>query len=542
MSRLISLGDPAALDPALVGIKASLLAGALQRGHPVLPGLIVPVAESRLAARAALSALAAGDMGAARRRAAGAAIEPSLLGALSGVGALGDSLIARSSTNLDDDGRWSGAFASVAELSPPEIAIGVRSCWASVFSPDSLARAELAGLAFGAVEVAVLIQRQVTPAAGGWAKVGAGSVSVAAVRGHPGRLFAGWADGIQAEFTSDGSLLGPVQSLLVDKELLTRAARLAQRLYEQFGARRLEWAVEDGRVIILQIGPAEADRYPTESDTPDVFRARAYRRLASVLIRRRGPLADLLLAPWAAAAPNRIRSLPSAGGPKALFDSAKRLSLDLSRTVQHACGIERDIMIDRLAAGDRDTAECLSKVTIDGESAGQLLGAVEELGKALVARRLIGDPRAVWWQSEQWVGEAVHREAAVPPAAQRPVDRWGDVLFCTTKQHGEHKAGHGASEGRAVGNLVRVDNASDAGRLRAGDILLTSQPFPSLAPLLWKASGLIALAGSPAAHLCEVARSLHVPAVVSVPMPTSGRDPVVALDGSSGGVWHWDER
>ena len=70
-------------------------------------------------------------------------------------------------------------------------------------------------------------------------------------------------------------------------------------------------------------------------------------------------------------------------------------------------------------------------------------------------------------------------------------------------------------------------------------------PVPNLAPLLWDAAGVVTVAGSPAAHLFESARSLNVPAVCSVDLEdflgpnlaeTTGKF-TLAVDGSRGMVY-----
>jgi pyruvate,water dikinase len=71
-----------------------------------------------------------------------------------------------------------------------------------------------------------------------------------------------------------------------------------------------------------------------------------------------------------------------------------------------------------------------------------------------------------------------------------------------------------------------------------GRILVVHQPLTQYAPLLWKAAGLVSETGGQAAHLCEVARSLHVPAVVGVHLSGVLDGSVIALDGATGEVWH----
>ena len=67
-------------------------------------------------------------------------------------------------------------------------------------------------------------------------------------------------------------------------------------------------------------------------------------------------------------------------------------------------------------------------------------------------------------------------------------------------------------------------------------------PLPGLAPMMWGAAGLVTGAGSPAAHLLEVAHSLRVPAVVGCPLDawlerSAGERVLAAVDGAAGAVY-----
>jgi phosphoenolpyruvate-protein kinase (PTS system EI component) len=61
--------------------------------------------------------------------------------------------------------------------------------------------------------------------------------------------------------------------------------------------------------------------------------------------------------------------------------------------------------------------------------------------------------------------------------------------------------------------------------------------------MMWGAAGLVTGAGSPAAHLLEVAHSLRVPAVVGCPLDermaaaAAGTRVIAAVDGVAGAVF-----
>ena len=74
------------------------------------------------------------------------------------VHSLGGRVIVRSSSPLEYDPRWAGAFTSVAEVGPDDVLTAVRSCWAAAFAVDPLARLDASGLPLDALELGILIQ------------------------------------------------------------------------------------------------------------------------------------------------------------------------------------------------------------------------------------------------------------------------------------------------------------------------------------------------------------------------------------------------
>jgi phosphohistidine swiveling domain-containing protein len=282
-SRVVPLGGTEAA--AIVGAKAAGLSAALRAGLPVLPGWVVPCEQARAATFAAASMVRRGAPAAARRAALSLPLDSVLATELAEAAvSLGGRVIVRSSSPLESDPRWSGAFSSIAEIGAAEIATAVRSCWAAAFAVDPLARLESCGLAPEALELAVIIQAELRPDAGGIARVavaasnagGADSrgrdavVQVEGVAGHPGPLLAGWADGVSAwlrmparptatpENMGTGSL-GPVPPTagselaeLIGSRLAYSVAELAARVYRSLGDDTIEWAIQDGKVWLLQ--------------------------------------------------------------------------------------------------------------------------------------------------------------------------------------------------------------------------------------------------------------------------------------------------
>ncbi|HEX6131668.1 MAG TPA: PEP/pyruvate-binding domain-containing protein, partial [Actinomycetota bacterium] len=184
MVASIALTDPAARDPTAVGRKASLLAEAAAAGLPALPGAVLPLEASAGAIGAGVRALAEGGPPAAYL--AASAVDPPA-DAIAPLAGVAPSVVVRSSTPYDDDGRWSGAFASYLDVGPGDVPVAVRGCWASAVSRDVLERCEATGVRPADVRVAVLVQPWVAFDVGGTARVtrdGAVRVTAAAAGPH----------------------------------------------------------------------------------------------------------------------------------------------------------------------------------------------------------------------------------------------------------------------------------------------------------------------------------------------------------------------
>lgn len=302
--RLLALSDPAAAGPAAageVGAKAARLAAALRAGLPVLPGWVVPVSEGRPAAQAGADAVAAAGMPAGRRAVLGRPLDPGLVAELeAAVQQLGGRVIIRSSSPLEGDARWAGAFSSVAEVGPEDVAVAVRSCSAAAFAVDPLERLAASGLPPAALELGLVIQPELRPDAGGVARVtgGVGSdpreVSVEGVAGHPGALLSGWAEGVSAQVrlrapaldqaapgrvaVSDGGL-----TAVVGRDVVVAVASLAARAWRELGDNMIEWAAADGAVWLLQsLRSAPAHEAPAGTPQPAVQASAAVQRSAAV--------------------------------------------------------------------------------------------------------------------------------------------------------------------------------------------------------------------------------------------------------------------
>ena len=538
---LVSLDDRAALDRGTVGGKAALLARARQLGFNVLPGLVVPIAASRQAVEVGLAALEERGMAAARSAVGAVAVDPALIDDLGRARELGSVFVVRSSSELDGNGAWSGAFASFGGVAPAELAIAVRACWASLLAPNVVRRSAEAPTTAARHGIAVLIQPQLLAKAGGWARITGARIEVAAVRGAPGPLLQGWERGARY-IVRDGAVDSDPDPGPLSAADVMELAEIALRAQSQLGVDHLEWAAADDGFVIFQLDPPTA-RSPAPDclSGPGSFATAPFQRLARILAGRSGPLADRLLVPWAAAAPDRWAPIVDAGAPPVeLLRQAHAMARALNDQVAEAAGLTSGTLDDRLTAGDGLVSERLAGTVAGAEAVGRILGAVEAIAAQLMARGLIEDSAQIWWQSADWVAEAL---ASSPrrAAARRLGDRWADLIFAVTASVGADFQGLPASAGRATGPAVFVDEAEAAGpaALRTGQVMVVERPLIVFAPLLWKAAALVSRTGSPAAHLCEVARSLRVPAVVSAPVQPAAGGTILAVDGERGIVWDW---
>lgn len=80
-----------------------------------------------------------------------------------------------------------------------------------------------------------------------------------------------------------------------------------------------------------------------------------------------------------------------------------------------------------------------------------------------------------------------------------------------------HFGGVCASNGIACGEVFKVDTSAEMRQFPKGAVLVLAHPLPEWAPLLGKASAVIAESGSEAGHLATVSREFGIPALFSLP-------------------------
>lgn len=542
MTDVLPLHGSATREPVRAGVKAALLAQAAERGFHVLPGAVLDLDASAPAILAGAEALRSG--GRAQAYLAASAVEVDA-GALATLAGSSDRLIVRSSTALDGDGRWSGAFASYLDVPPADLAAAVRGCWASAFTRDALGRADSTGLEPGSQRIAVLVQPFVPFAYGGTARHDAtdGGVRIAAARGGAHLVVAG-ERATTVTVAADGGLEG-ADAGAIPVDLLTTVARLAREVAAAFGVGTIEWGATAEAVLLLQIGPAAAEPGadalgPVASGGHAVPAAAA--RIAEIVARFRGPLADDLVLPWALAAREVPEVAPIAvpSTDVELRGAVRDVRAAADELVRAAWGREQGTapteVIRRLRSGEVEAALDLlvSARPSDAGSAGSVLGLLAGIGRALEERGVLPAAEIVWQLQPEELDRAVEGEA--PPSRVGP-DRWEAFLAESSLALGTTVAGTAITPGLGAGRLHVVRSLRDIGRPSPRAVLAAEAPLTQLAPLLWRCAGFVASSGNAGAHLFEVAESLGVPAVIGIDLERLGPSgTLVAVDGSAGVV------
>jgi len=253
--RVVRLDDPEALDVSAVGAKAAGLARARRTGLPALDGFVVTLAASAEPLSQAAEELARRGSGAARMVLLRGELDEALTAEIAEAAAeLAEPLIARSSSALEGEGTWAGAFASLPELRRDEVPKALRSVWSAMFTLEALERFEAAGIEPGGAGMGVLVQTELAPDSGGAATVDEiGAVSISAVKGSPRDLLAGWVPGVRATVGPDGGISGDEALESIGAATLGDVAALARRAAAELDCNLVEWAVAGGAPVLLQV-------------------------------------------------------------------------------------------------------------------------------------------------------------------------------------------------------------------------------------------------------------------------------------------------
>lgn len=519
---VIGLDDPSATEVALSGAKGAALARARAAGFPVLDGFVVSPAASVEALSAGAEVLEPAGSGAARMAVIRFQPDAALLADIAVAAAdLPAPLIVRSSSVLEGEGEWSGAFTSVPEVAYDEIPKAARSVWATCFALDVLDRFEAAGLEPGRAPMGLLVQPEIVPDFGGAAMVDAqGAVILTAVKGSPRDLMAGWEPGTRATYER-GTFVGQEVIDLMGRALPQEVVGLALRVQVELAHNLIEWAVLDGRLVLLQVRDSVVTEVRDPVAIPAALGHPDALHLACLTQRYPGALGEELVLGWLPGMlrepvePRPVEPRPVEKGVERedLMAVARQLAADLTaqawdepppQAMAHARQVLRRLRSDR----PNESIDALRGLRpVDTEAAARLLGMYEDLACTTVPHR-------------------------------RGRDRWEPLLAGVAALQGEAFTGWGSVGGIGAGRLVWVESPERTDHVRPRDIVVAQYPLPNFSPLLWDAAGVITLGGASSAHLFEVARSLTVPAVFDCPLGDVVRDgPVLGmLDGDAGRV------
>ena len=553
-ARLVWLDEAEARNTALVGAKAGRLAEARRQGLPVLDGFVVPVESSAAAVGDGAAALRSRRNSGAARTAVFDHGIPHLASELAAAAEkLGETLVVRSSSRVEAGGIWAGAFATYLGLRPDEVAVGVIGCWASIFNPATLRRAEIAGIEPGDIGMGVLVQPELSPVCGGTATVGGGGeVTVVTIPGHPGPLGAGRQPAEVAVVAGDGAIHDGDNSRWSPD--LRRVARLARQASERMGCRHIEWAKDgSGDIYLLQAQPGARTRpgsVPPPAPRPS-WRGNPYLlRMVRMMVRYPGPVGERWVWPWAI---GMDPPAPVAG------ESTCRTCAGIAAEVregtaalaaQRRRGMAGDDALEGAwsALGRGDPAPLLALIQRSGpvnatEAAAQVR-RLADLAVSLADAGVIPSPGWMWYLDPGTLNEPEGRKQGL--GRRIGISRWDPFIYEVTASQGESISGLPSAPGWGAGRLRAVRTAEDAAQVSPREVIAARQPIGNLAPLLWNAAGLITSEGSPGAHLFEVAEWMGVPAVSGVGIDAwmeagsrcsgPGEERIVAVDGDRGRV------
>ena len=357
----------------------------------------------------------------------------------------------------------------------------------------------------GSFPMAVLIQRELEPVAGGTAQIEEdGSVLVHGIKGSPAPLLQGWVNGSRA--SRGEGWQGDELIDLIGSDTLEEIGSQLEDARNSLGATRCEWVMED-RVWLVQLGQSNPATGPIT--TPIEVGDPGLVPVARVAARAPGRLGEELILPWAIA--GGLPRAPSSRPGLSPLTAGEAIELR-DRLVSQVWG---------LPAGQALVAAA--------QSFKALLGPDPASGLALLAA--VGRP-----EPQSALRLLAHVDGSMRPShvTRLGIGRWEPFVASVALAFGTRYPATPASPGIGAGLRAHIDHPDAIDRFRRRSIVTTPQPVPNLAPLLWDAAGLVTETGSPAAHLFESARALGIPAVCGVELNDGNQ--IVAVDGTAGVV------
>jgi hypothetical protein len=548
---LLSLDSEESLSPEVVGAKAAWLARGRRAGLPVLPGLVVSADVSVPAMHSAADALRERGSGRARMSITQGPIPRTDENELvESARLLGEILVVRSSSVLEGSGEWSGAFTSYLEARPEEVPKAVKGCWASAFTVDALERHVAAEIPPGSAPMGVLVQRTLNPDFGGVARLVDDTVELIGVAGSPAPLVQGWEPGIHVKVTPSEVVSG--ESMLIPRDTVIGVARALREAEAAIGANTCEWAAVGSEVYLLQLAQQVFRLHPSGADL-ESHRDHRLKDIARLVRRFPGPLGERLVLGWALADPEEFLNVPPVRDVDpldALIEAKEHADTLMSQVwgVHKAEVVDRSTQLFRLLRG----GEPVEAIAIlgglrrpDPERSRLTLELTQIALTGLANQGAITHPEMGWHLRYDDAIRALRTgmRDALPPRIG--FDRWQPFDTSVIMAQGSVAAATSAAPGLASGRMCYISDPHDTAHFRPRDVVVGPYPVPNYAALLFDASAIVTLGGSPAAHLFESARALAIPALCAVNLADLvGGDPgeagsaySLAVDGFEGRLY-----
>ncbi|MFH0783392.1 MAG: PEP/pyruvate-binding domain-containing protein [Pseudomonadota bacterium] len=137
---------------------------------------------------------------------------------------------------------------------------------------------------------------------------------------------------------------------------------------------------------------------------------------------------------------------------------------------------------------------------------------------ALALEEHFGAPQDIEWSLDHQGRLYILQSRSIPFHQQQITAK--PVIATDGNDNGEGPILFGgicAAKGTVSGEVMRIDSVNQLQSFPKGAVLLVEHPLPEWAPLLGRASALIAGHGSEAGHLATVAREFAIPALLGLP-------------------------
>lgn len=160
---------------------------------------------------------------------------------------------------------------------------------------------------------------------------------------------------------------------------------------------------------------------------------------------------------------------------------------------------------------------------------------------ALLLEKHFGEPQDIEWSFDHQGILFILQSRPIPsPKAIEPKEMQVPGSSRETGDPPILSGGICAGGGFACGEVFRVDSPEELRNFPQGAVLILKHPSPEWAPLLSRASAVIAEYGTEAGHLATIAREFGIPALFSLPhaMTALENGRMVTVDSSGRAIYH----